>query len=451
MQVTGQQITEVIYIRLQKQYKRPARVIILLTAMALLGISELSGAYAQFDGGDGTAESPYLVATAEHLDSVRDYLDAHFKQTAPIDLGAAPWNEGSGWSPVGNSSLPFTGTFDGAGYTIANLTINRAAQYQGLFGYTENAFIGNLHLENVNLQTSSYGGGLAGYAKDTQMENVSATGALVAFSSSYDIGGLVGEVYGGVIHNAAFSGHVRGDQYTGGLLGKLTYGELRYAYSLGTVVGTGNHTGGLIGYLGWSTVSDCYSRASVTGTDYVGGLAGSRSYYNLYRAYSTGAVSGSGSSVGGLLGYSNGGAVRHCYWDVQSSGQATSAGGADVVGCTTDQMTYPYEGPCYEEWDFEEVWAADADTVRNDGYRTSSTGRIPMKPIISRLSGTLTRATIIPSSRTWLRMMRRNRYCWRNSRAAARRETPIFSPHRAACAPWRRTWARVTPWATTLI
>jgi hypothetical protein len=92
-----------------------------------------------FAGGTGTETDPYLVATAEHLNQVRNHLAAHFRQTADIDLGTAPWNKDKGWRPIGasTSGSPFTGTFDGGGFTISGLTINRPATgYQGLFGYT---------------------------------------------------------------------------------------------------------------------------------------------------------------------------------------------------------------------------------------------------------------------------------------------------------------------------
>lgn len=63
----------------------------------LLFFSLVTMAHAQFAGGSGTAEDPYLVATADHLNNVRDHLNKHFLQTADIDIGVPPWNEGEGW------------------------------------------------------------------------------------------------------------------------------------------------------------------------------------------------------------------------------------------------------------------------------------------------------------------------------------------------------------------
>ena len=73
---------------------------------------------------------------------------------------------------------------------------------------------------------------------------------------------------------------------------------------------------------------------------YVGGLVGLNEYGAVTNCYSTGAVRGS-SDVGGLVGRNEGdwngrdGIVTHCFWDTQTSGQATSAGG---TGLTTAEM-----------------------------------------------------------------------------------------------------------------
>lgn len=51
-------------------------------------------AQAPFAGGSGTEGDPWHVATATQLDSVRNYLSAHFIQTADIDLDVAPYKAG---------------------------------------------------------------------------------------------------------------------------------------------------------------------------------------------------------------------------------------------------------------------------------------------------------------------------------------------------------------------
>jgi len=70
----------------------------------------------------------------------------------------------------------------------------------------------------------------------------------------------------------------------------------------------------------------------VAGTAYVGGLLGGNGG-SVVNSYSVGAVSGE-NTVGGVVG-DNWSAVSQCFWDTQTSGQASKRGGP---GKTTRQM-----------------------------------------------------------------------------------------------------------------
>lgn len=102
-----------------------------------------------FAGGNGTEGAPYLVATPEQLDRVRNYPSRHFKQIIDIDLEGYTGN----WTPIGSDTTPFTGVYNGNGYTISNLKINSTAVdgFVGLFGYVENGSLKNMVLENVDI------------------------------------------------------------------------------------------------------------------------------------------------------------------------------------------------------------------------------------------------------------------------------------------------------------
>lgn len=133
------------------------------------GIVWVKSTASEFAGGDGSEEEPYLIETVDQLNNVRNYLgteqsDKHFKLIANLDLDVAPYNSSSGWEPIGTSGSPFTGSFDGDGYTISNLFIDRMADSNiGLFGYTgETAKIWDLGLADVNLTGNFYVGGLVG-------------------------------------------------------------------------------------------------------------------------------------------------------------------------------------------------------------------------------------------------------------------------------------------------
>lgn len=78
-------------------------------------------------GGSGTAADPYIIQTAAELQSIQNNLAAYYKLANDINL------QGVSFTPIGSTSSPFTGSFDGAGYTISNLVISSSTQSTGFF------------------------------------------------------------------------------------------------------------------------------------------------------------------------------------------------------------------------------------------------------------------------------------------------------------------------------
>ena len=78
----------------------------------------------EFAGGTGTEEDPFLIATVDHLNNVRNHLNANFKMIADItcddfaNTGDYFVDLASGFNPIGASYSAFTGSFDGNGYYI---------------------------------------------------------------------------------------------------------------------------------------------------------------------------------------------------------------------------------------------------------------------------------------------------------------------------------------------
>ena len=128
------------------------------------------------------------------------------------------------------------------------------------------------------------------------------------------------------------------------------YGTLTTCYATGLVTGTGDFVGGLVGDNYSGTITDCYATGSVTGNWDVGGLVGINQG-SLTSCYATGSVTGT-SFVGGLVG-DNSGTLTGCFWDMQTSGQPTSAGG---TGKTTAEMK---QINTFANWDFVETWGIE--------------------------------------------------------------------------------------------
>ncbi|MDR1940431.1 MAG: hypothetical protein LBQ40_06560, partial [Clostridiales bacterium] len=150
------------------------------------------------DGGDnGESESnPIEIWTAENLkqlaDNVNDgnsYEGKYIKLMANIDLSqyGADFDEGKGWTPIGSPANPFLGCFDGGGYTVSNLYINREeATNLGLFGQIGSAGkVKNLGLTDCSVggDYSTSVGGIAGWNSGS-IENCYRTGGLVGLSDS---------------------------------------------------------------------------------------------------------------------------------------------------------------------------------------------------------------------------------------------------------------------------
>jgi hypothetical protein len=262
-----------------------------------------------YGGGMGTAQNPYLIRTAEQLNTLGSMpcdLDKHFKLMADIDLSGFDGKEGRPAfnivTPGGEEvdfegghyfwGTPFTGIFDGNGHTISRLTV-KGAGYLGLFGQL----------------------GSGGEVKDLGVVDVNIVG------SGTCVGGLAGEDVGASVTRCYSTGRVSGGSVVGGLVGQSDGGH----------------------------VTQCYSTSVVSGGSFIGGLVGSNGHVGVgvpqgeggivTECYSTGAVSGTGC-VGGLVGsngsrWTPGAIVTQCFWDTQTSGQATSAGG---TGKTTAEM-----------------------------------------------------------------------------------------------------------------
>jgi uncharacterized protein (DUF2141 family) len=252
-----------------------------------------------FAGGSGTKEDPYLVATAEQLNNVRYRLNKHFKQTANIDLNVAPYNTGAGWEPIGIYGSPFSGTFDGNGKTISNLTINRSANYSvGLFGYSSNtAEMQNVKMENTNVTGGNNTGALVGDNRAT-ITNSYAKGAVTG--TGFCAGGLVGYNYKASISDSYATGTVAGSKRVGGLVGE-NWGTITNSYATGTVTGSA-YVGGLVGYNALATISGSYTTGTVNGQQFTGGLVGDNCG-TITKSSATGDVTGTGNYVGGLVGY----------------------------------------------------------------------------------------------------------------------------------------------------
>ena len=302
-------------------------------------------------------------------------LSGNFALGGDIDAQTtSSWNAGAGFTPIGTRFAPFKGKFDGLGHDISGLKIQPSSTTStgigfGLFGGTDTAVLRNVSLSGINfsIANSDNLGGLVGRAVSTQIAKVTVAGRVSA-DAGY-AGGLAGVLVNNLgsssIENSSASVEVRAKAYGGGLVGRTEAGPAsvtilnswasgNVSYSGATGGPGGLSFGGLVGSLGSGTINSSYATGAVTASSGVGGLVGSSSG-PISNTFATGSVSGKSgvgglvgfvsaagatvtnsyaigavtgqTDVGGLIGSNKLGATISGFWDLETSTQASSAGG----------------------------------------------------------------------------------------------------------------------------
>ena len=261
----------------------------------------------------------------------------------------ATWIEGKGWLPIGSEKNPFSSRFNGNGYTISNLIINRPqTDNVALFAtLSDKARIDNVVLSDVDIKAmhkvgslvatnkgiierSRTDGSIAGHREVGGMVGHNAMDAkiITSFAATLSegkerVGGLVGENQG-LIQSSYARGNVAGyaqdgnSTLIGGLAG-YNDNQIVNSFAINDVSGS-NAVGGLVGANNeGQIIINSYAMNTVNGTTFVGGLAGrNENNAKIVNSYADSKVLG-GSSVGGLVGF-NLGTMNNSYASGSVSG-----------------------------------------------------------------------------------------------------------------------------------
>jgi Uncharacterized protein contain chitin-binding domain type 3 len=232
-------------------------VLLLLPTIGQVSAEEaLQGACTS--GGDGTAESPYVLCTQADLELLRTYPASHF------ELGADVLMTGQ-WATIPS----FSGVLDGKDHEIRNLkSINAMITTIESSGEIKNLKLEQLVVSSDHFQPSRYPGGLA--------------------NANY-----------GIVRNISITGTV-GNRFGAGLLANSNYGTIQNCRASGSVGSEEGGAGGLVAYNS-GTIVDSYSNAKVSGVYGAGGIAVSNSGV-IQNTVAHGNVSGFATDIGGLVG-----------------------------------------------------------------------------------------------------------------------------------------------------
>lgn len=315
--------------------------------------------------GSGTAADPYVVTGPVELQSMSEDPTAHYELGSDVDAAnTTNWNGGAGFDPVGsNSSSYFEGHFDGSGYTVEGITVNRSNTTNvGLFGLADGgATMTNVSLAGGVVIGDGDIGGLLGYsAGDTTISDVHVD---VAVKSGDDgnAGGLVGVLSSEnatVTRSSATCDVSTEGHQAGGLIGTMYDGHVRQSKATGDVYAGQDSAGGLVGYTNReANITNSYATGNATaGGSYTAGLVANHRG-TITNSYATGNATAPGGDVGGLIGYNSSATTTDSYWDVNASGLDSSAGG---TGLTTPEMTGD-DARSNVAFDFRDTWFAHGD------------------------------------------------------------------------------------------
>ena len=388
--------------------------------------------------GSGISGDPYQVSTLDHLlwiSTNSGSWGAYFEQTADISgSSTSSWNGGNGFSPIGNSSTKFTGSYDGQGFGISNLWISRTStDYVGFFGYLSGATIQNLGLNYANIYGHDYVGILAGRDENS---NITACWTSEWVDGNEYVGGLIGATNASSTVTGCYLdyGYVMGVNYVGGLVGRnegvvvncytnvTSMNVLTYSEYVGGLVGINSGTiscskahsvfsfenptqsecryfGGFVGRND-GTINDCCASGDVKfpsmDTDpwfaeYHGAFAG-RSTATITNSYTTASVtcaSGPSPTTKGFVGFGSGTTANN-FFDSDRSNQSTASG---ATAKTTLEMktlaTFTNETTTglTTAWDFESN--PNDDDANNDYWDMDLTGSTNSgRPFLSWENGT---------------------------------------------------------------
>jgi hypothetical protein len=304
----------------------------------------------------GQETEPIEIDDWRDLSLMRANPDADYVLTGDLTAASPGYatvagpdaNGGEGFRPIGTDDAPFTGTFDGNGHVIADVSIERAeGQGVGLFGTVgRDGVVRNVALVNANVDGSDAVTrgveGLVGVNRGT-VRDASVLGTVEGVLAS----GLLAGVNRGTVQDVSTAGTVRGVNTTrdgrtviskapGGVVG-FNRGTLTNATAAATVTSAFRGAGGLVGENG-GTVADAVATGPVTGVALVGGLVGANRG-SITGSAATGRVTGV-REVGGLVG-GNGGDVT------LENGEIVSAGGGGGARVTESLATGNVTGQSY--------------------------------------------------------------------------------------------------------
>ena len=314
--------------------------------------------------GKGTEAEPFILKTAEHLEWFRDYVNVGKSSACAkiaddveeIDMSTVCHKADAekqvaelNWTPIGNYSKQYQGTFDGNGKTIRNLFISSTSDEIGFFGYAADCRIKNITFDNAKVKgnDNSSTGILAGCAGSCVIENIKTTGNC-SVEGKYETGGIAGRANGN-ISNCENHAIVKGLHSVGGIVGICFDSEnsITSCANYGEITGTEDFVGGIIGYFGEGSLQNSANNGNITGDARVGNLIGYANICNINNVLGIGNITANYADCNGLIvGYiadasSSASGILAYNSCAKMTIDGTELTGDAVVAIGSGSLTYP--------------------------------------------------------------------------------------------------------------
>lgn len=295
--------------------------------------------------GSGTTVDTLRISSEDKIDQLRkmvndfstnELIDKNYYFLQTDDLDGTLMSENVsweyGWLPIGSQpEVCFRSVYDGGGYTIDGLFIDREYMYgAGLFGYIYGAHIKDVHLTRADIKGDFGVGAIAGIVtsgstscQGSLMENCTVKDSRIrGVPNSFGIGGLVGvvDMYSGIVMDncSSIENTVYAHIHAGGVVGSCSRNSIlsaSFCENSSTVTSEYNSCGGIVACCDSLYAAGCVNRGTINGavdfTEFdesnmlgglgAGGIAGGSGYSYFIGCSNYGSIQGK-TGVGGVLG-----------------------------------------------------------------------------------------------------------------------------------------------------
>ena len=239
----------------------------------------------------GAIDETYMAANADGYFEIANekqlvWFAAYVNQKAPAANAILVDNidmTGTTWTPIGKN-VYYTGTFNGDGWEISNLTYEGSGDNNGLFGKVKGATIGGFAITGT-LTCAGTGTGVIGWSEGATITDIDSGLTINAADGDgalHHAGGIVGSArtngsVGTTIERCSYSGtmtvNAESHDCFGGIVGYTTdYCTITNCANYGTIQFKRQncYAGGIIGYINSTTCNGAHNCLNIGSVIYLG-------------------------------------------------------------------------------------------------------------------------------------------------------------------------------------